>query len=105
MSAPPNQRDRLTALALFAVALALRVPFRSEYAYHWDSRAVCAGNRAAAGFFTLLFLLNNLDSWEGGWLDQHLVAKILVNDLPLSAPLGLCNWFVCMIEHQEGALR
>ena len=36
MSAPPNQRDRLTALALFAVALALRVPFRSQYAYHWD---------------------------------------------------------------------
>ncbi len=37
MSVSPNQRDRLAALVLFAVALALYVPVRSRLAYHWDS--------------------------------------------------------------------
>src|SRR5262249_48152325 len=29
--------DIAVAVALFAVGLALRVPFRSQFAYHWDS--------------------------------------------------------------------
>ena len=31
------RRDWLAALVLFAVALALRIPYRSQWAYHWDS--------------------------------------------------------------------
>src|ERR1035438_8186786 len=31
------RRDYGIALALFVVALALRVPFRSQFAYYWDS--------------------------------------------------------------------
>jgi hypothetical protein len=31
------RRDWLAAAILFAVSLALRVPFRSHFAYHWDS--------------------------------------------------------------------
>jgi hypothetical protein len=32
-----DRRDWMTALGFFLVTLALCVPFRSEYAYHWDS--------------------------------------------------------------------
>lgn len=32
-----RRRNWWIALGLFAVAVAVRVPFRSEYAYHWDS--------------------------------------------------------------------
>ncbi|MGA2604779.1 MAG: glycosyltransferase family 39 protein [Verrucomicrobiia bacterium] len=32
-----KRRDWLAAVILFAVSLAIRVPFRSHFAYHWDS--------------------------------------------------------------------
>ena len=32
-----GRRDWLAAAILFAVSLAIRVPFRSHFAYHWDS--------------------------------------------------------------------
>jgi hypothetical protein len=32
-----NRRDWLAAAILFVVSLAIRVPFRSHFAYHWDS--------------------------------------------------------------------
>ena len=32
-----TRRDWAIALSLFVIAVAVRVPFRSEYAYHWDS--------------------------------------------------------------------
>src|SRR6266446_3102013 len=32
-----DRNDWVTVAAFFLGSLALRVPFRSEYAYHWDS--------------------------------------------------------------------
>src|SRR6266478_5422988 len=32
-----DRRDWMTAVIFFLAALALRVPFRSRFAYHWDS--------------------------------------------------------------------
>src|SRR5271170_8067041 len=32
-----ERRDWLAAAVLFAASLAIRVPFRSHFAYHWDS--------------------------------------------------------------------
>src|ERR1039457_762807 len=32
-----ERRDWLAAAILFAVSLAIRVPFRSHFSYHWDS--------------------------------------------------------------------
>jgi len=34
---PRQGRDYWTALAFFLIALAMRIPFRSHFAYHWDS--------------------------------------------------------------------
>ena len=32
-----QRRDYWTAVAFFLVALAMRIPFRGHFAYHWDS--------------------------------------------------------------------
>lgn len=70
-------RDWLTAAGIFAVALALRIPFRSQFAYHWDSAQfalaishynVALSQPQAPGYF-LYVMAGRLLNWFAG--DPH----------------------------------
>ena len=86
-----TKRDWSVAVALFVVALALRVPFRTTLAYHWD----------CAGFAVVLLCLNGLDlhTLERGGT----YGRALLNYVPLGGLLGL-GWSMVQElrrEHQS----
>jgi hypothetical protein len=71
------QRDRSIAAALFLVALAMRIPFRSHFAYHWDSAQFALAIREfdlrlsqphAPGYFLYVMLGRLVNHWVG---DPH----------------------------------
>lgn len=72
-----QRRDYWTALAFFLLALAMRIPFRSHFAYHWDSAQLALAIRQfdirlsqphAPGYFLYVMLGRLVDRFVG---DPH----------------------------------
>ena len=97
---PLRKDDWWIATAFFVVALALRVPFRSQFAYHWDSAefalAISKYNVAlsqphAPGYF-LYVMLGRMVNWFVGDPHTSLVWMSVVAGsglIPLLYVLGL----------------
>jgi hypothetical protein len=103
-----TRRDWLWTTALFVVTLALRVPFRSELAYHWDSVQLALGVREynvvlsqphAPGYF-LYVMLGRLVNLLVGDPHASLVWLSVVFGGVLAALLYLLG--VAMVDRRTG---
>jgi len=72
-----QRRDGCIAVVLFFVALAMRIPFRSQFAYHWDSAQFALAVREfdlrlsqphVPGYFLYVMLARLVNHWVG---DPH----------------------------------
>jgi hypothetical protein len=88
-----TRRDITTALSLFLLAVILRVPFRSHFAYHWDSAqfALAVGeyniriSQPHAPGFYLYVVLGRLVNWFVGEPHAALVWLSVIAGAWLSA--------------------
>ncbi len=54
-----------------------------------------------AGSVLVLVMLNNMDTWQGGWLDRHLVAKVLCNYTPLAGMTLLGGFWAEEVRREQ----